>query len=94
MRRFSLVSFAVLALAGTQAFAQDCVNGQCNLRARVAAGEAPVLSVLAAPVVLAREVVSVPVQAAASVTRSVVKTVTVRKPVRNALRGLRSRICK
>ena len=94
MRRFSLVGFAVLALVSTQAFAQDCASGQCNLRSRVAAGEAPVLSALAAPVVLAREVVSVPVQAAAGVTRSVVKTVTVRKPIRNALRGLRSRICK
>jgi hypothetical protein len=83
MRRFSLVSFAVLALVSAPTFAQDCASGQCNLRARVVA-----------PVAIAREVVAVPVQAAVSVTRSVVKTVTVRKPVRTALRGLRPRICK
>ena len=92
MKRYILTAIAALACSAP-AFGQ-CVDGKCSLRARVAVSDTPIATLLAAPVVVAKEVVAAPVHVAVATTRTVVTTVTTRKPVRTALRGLRARICR
>ncbi len=92
MKRYILATIAAFALV-VPALGQ-CVDGKCSLRSRVATSDAPIATLLATPVIVAKEVAAVPVQAVVGTTRAVTTVVTARKPVRTALRGLRARICR